>query len=58
MPKFEIYQNAGGEWAWRLKAANGEIVGAGEGYKTRRGATSGVEAARRAASRAKVVVLG
>lgn len=32
--KFHIYQDARGEWRWRLKARNGRIVAdSGEGYK-------------------------
>lgn len=58
MSKIEIYQDAGGEWRWRLKARNGEIVAQGEGYKTRAGAERGAEALRRAAMQAKVVRLG
>lgn len=30
--KLEIYPDAKGEWRWRLKAANGEVVASGEGY--------------------------
>lgn len=31
--KFHIYQDARGEWRWRLKARNGRIVAdSGEGY--------------------------
>ena len=34
--KFHIYQDARGEWRWRLKARNGRIVAdSGEGYVTR-----------------------
>ena len=32
-PVYRIYQDAGGEWRWRLVAANGRIVAdSGEGY--------------------------
>jgi uncharacterized protein YegP (UPF0339 family) len=34
---FTIYQDAGGQWRWRLKAANHEIVAAGEGYTSKDG---------------------
>lgn len=31
---FEIYQDKKGEWRWRLKAANYQIIAdSGEGYK-------------------------
>ncbi|WP_248240578.1 YegP family protein [Microbacterium kunmingense] len=35
MTEFEVYQRADGKWAWRLKAANGEIVATdgGQGYE-------------------------
>ena len=50
--KFEIYQDARGEWRFRLKAGNGEIVATGESYPTRAGALKGVEAVKRAAAEA------
>lgn len=28
----ELFQSLNGEWRWRLKAANGEIVAQSEGY--------------------------
>ena len=34
MPKFEIFKDARGDYRWRLKAANGEIVASSEGYAT------------------------
>ena len=34
MGKFQIFQDKSGEYRWRLKAANGQIVAtSGEGYK-------------------------
>lgn len=34
--RFELYKDAKGEYRWRLKAANGEIVAtSGEGYKNK-----------------------
>ncbi len=36
MAEFEIYQDARGEWRWRFRAANGEIVAvSSEGYVNR-----------------------
>jgi uncharacterized protein YegP (UPF0339 family) len=29
---FETYRNEGGEYRWRFRADNGEIVASGEGY--------------------------
>lgn len=31
-PHVEIYEDEGGEWRWRVKAANGEVVAQGEGH--------------------------
>ena len=35
MNKFEIYKDIVGEYRWRLKAKNGEIVSTSEGYTTK-----------------------
>lgn len=58
MSKFEVFQDAAGEWRWRLKSSNGQIVASGQGYKTNAGAKRGCEALRRAAKLAKVVIRG
>ena len=43
-PKEEVYVDAGGEYRWRLKAANGEkISSGGEGYVSRQGAQRGLK---------------
>jgi uncharacterized protein YegP (UPF0339 family) len=37
--KFEVYQDKRGEWRWRRKATNGQIVGASsESYKAKKDA--------------------
>ena len=33
--KFEIYQDAGNSWRWRLVAGNGEKIAASEAYTTK-----------------------
>lgn len=33
--RFELYKDGNGQWRWRLKAANGEIVASGESYVRR-----------------------
>ena len=53
--KFEIYQDAKGEYRFRLKAANGEVVATGESYPSAAGANAGVEAVKRAAAAATIV---
>lgn len=32
--KVEFYKDKAGEYRWRLKAPNGEIIASGEGYTT------------------------
>lgn len=53
--KFEVYQDKSGEYRFRLKAGNGEIVAVGESYPTKAGAHDGVDAVKRAAAEASVV---
>ncbi len=52
--KFEIYKDSRGEFRFRLKAANGEIVATGEGYATKHSAKRGIESVQRAAADAVV----
>jgi uncharacterized protein YegP (UPF0339 family) len=52
--KFEIYSDAKGEFRFRLKAGNGEIVATGEGYKSKASAINGVDAVKRAAAEAEI----
>lgn len=40
--KFEIYKDKGGEYRFRLKAGNGEIILASEGYKQKASCENGV----------------
>ena len=55
--KFEIYEDAKGEFRFRLKAGNGEVVASGEGYASKDGAIRGTEAVQRAAEGAEIVDL-
>lgn len=42
---FEVYQDRGGDWRWRLRAVNGRIVAdSAEGYASRRNARRAVTA--------------
>ena len=42
-PKFEMYEDKGGEFRFRLKARNGEIIGTSEGYTAKAGCLNGIE---------------
>jgi uncharacterized protein YegP (UPF0339 family) len=52
--KFEVYKDKAGEFRFRLKASNGEVVAVGEGYSTKAGAVAGTEAVQRAAAGASI----
>lgn len=55
MWRFEVYRDAAGEWRWRLKAANGRIVGdSGEGYGSQHNARRAAEHARASVASARV----
>ena len=56
-PKFEVYVDKAGEFRFRLKARNGEIVAVGEGYKAKASCLNGIESIRRNAPDADVVKL-
>jgi uncharacterized protein YegP (UPF0339 family) len=46
---FEIFEDKAGQYRFRLKAANGQVISTGEPYLTRAGARSGCEAVQQAA---------
>ena len=46
-PKFEIYTDNAGEYRFRLKAKNGQIIAASEGYKKKSGCLNGIESIRK-----------
>ena len=52
---FEIYKDKKGEFRFRLKSRNGEIVASGESYPSKAIAKKGIAAVQRAAADAKVV---
>lgn len=54
-PKFEVYNDKAGEFRFRLKARNGEIIATGESYKTRPSCLNGIESIRRNAPEAEIV---
>ncbi|MCR5537171.1 MAG: YegP family protein [Succinivibrio sp.] len=53
-PKFEVYKDKGGEFRFRLKARNGEVVAASEGYKKKDSCLNGIESVRKNAPDAEV----
>ena len=55
-PKFEIYADKRGEFRFRLKAANGQIVAVGEGYKAKASCKNGIASIVKNAPEAAVVI--
>lgn len=53
-PKFEVYTDKAGEFRFRLKARNGEVIAASEGYKAKVSCLNGVDSVRRNAPDAAV----
>ena len=53
-PKFEVYTDKAGEFRFRLKATNGEIIGTGEGYKKKASCLNGIESIRKYAAEGNV----
>ncbi len=54
-PKFEIYLDKKGEYRFRLKAKNGQIIATGEGYKAKASCKNGIESIKKNAVDSKVV---
>jgi uncharacterized protein YegP (UPF0339 family) len=47
---FQVYQDAAGEWRWRLAAGNGRLIAAsGEGYQQKQDCLHGIELVRASA---------
>ncbi|MCQ2353912.1 MAG: YegP family protein [Clostridia bacterium] len=54
-PKFEVYTDKAGEFRFRLKARNGQIIAVSEGYKTKTSCLNGIESVRKNAPEAEVI---
>ena len=46
-PKFEVYADKSGEFRFRLKAKNGQIIATGESYKAKKSCLNGIESIRK-----------
>jgi len=53
-PKFEVYNDKAGEFRFRLKATNGQIIAVSEGYKALAGCLNGIESVKKNAPDAPV----
>jgi uncharacterized protein YegP (UPF0339 family) len=52
--KIEVKKNAAGQFYWRFKSANGEIVATSEAYVTKQGCLKGIDSIRRDAANSPI----
>lgn len=55
-PKFEIYTDKAGEFRFRLKATNGQVIATSEGYKAIASCKNGIESVKKNAPDAAVEI--
>ena len=53
-PKFEVYTDKAGEFRFRLKATNGQIIAVSEGYKALASCLNGIESVKKNAPDARI----
>ena len=53
-PKFELYTDKAGEFRFRLKAKNGQIIAVGESYKKKPSCLNGIESIKKNAPEAEL----
>ncbi|MFG1461559.1 DUF1508 domain-containing protein [Xanthobacter sp. DSM 24535] len=54
MAKFEVYKDKAGEFRFRYKASNGEVMFSSEGYKAKASALAAIESIKKNAAESKV----
>ena len=54
-PKFEIYSDKAGEFRFRLKAKNGQIIAVSEGYTSKANCKNGIESVKKNSVNAPVI---
>lgn len=54
MAKFELYKDKAGEFRFRFKAANGEVMFSSEGYKAKASAVAAIDSIKKNVADAKV----
>jgi uncharacterized protein YegP (UPF0339 family) len=53
-PKFQVFKGEDDQFYFRLKAANGEIICASQGYTTKHSCWNGIEAVKSTAADASI----
>ena len=54
-PKFEVYTDKAGEFRFRLKATNGQVIAVSEGYKAMKSCMNGIESVKKNAQDSAIV---
>jgi len=54
-PKFEVYNDKAGEFRFRLKATNGQVIAVSEGYVAMASCVNGVESVKKNAVDAEII---
>ena len=54
-PKFEMYTDKAGEFRFRLKATNGQIIAVSEGYVAKASCVNGIESVQKNAPDAEII---
>ena len=54
-PKFEVYTDKAGEFRFRLKALNGQVIAVSEGYKAIASCMNGIESVKKNVVDAKII---
>ncbi|MFA5102409.1 MAG: YegP family protein [Candidatus Thermoplasmatota archaeon] len=53
--KFEVWTDKAGEYRFRMKAANGEIIATSEGYSSKKSCMNGIQSVMKNAPKAPIV---
>ena len=51
---FEVYQDAAGEYRFKLKAANNQVIAVSEGYKSKDSCLNGIESVMESSQKAEI----
>ena len=55
IPRFEVFEDRKKQWRFRLRAINGKIICASEGYVSRRNAIKGIKSIQECAPEAIII---
>lgn len=53
--KFEVYTDKAGDYRFRLKATNGQVIATGQGYKSKASCLEGIASIKKNAESADIV---